>query len=155
MDEAIINFFRLKYSLLLGQPTAEEIKLTIGSAIPVHDKSIIVRGRDLETGLPKSKKLTSDEVREALSPIIQEIVGSIKDTLEEAPPELISDIMKNGIYLAGGGSLIPGIDKMISEITKTKVQIADDPLTCVVRGCGKVLLNPSLLGRIQSTKGIN
>ena len=152
MDEAIINYFRLKYSLLLGQPTAEDLKMNISSASPMKEKFMTVRGRDLETGLPKSKKISSDEVREALMPIIQEIVGHIKDTLEEAPPELVSDIMKRGIIMAGGGSLIPGIDKMVADACKTKVIIAEDPLTCVVRGCGKLLSDPSLLKKLNITQ---
>ncbi len=154
MDEAIINYFRLKYSLLLGQPTAEQVKISIGSASPIKESFAVVRGRDLETGLPKSRKLSSDEVREALNPIIQEIVTTIKDALEEAPPELVGDVMKNGIVLAGGGSLIPGIDRMIGEATKTKVIIAEDPLTCVVRGCGKLLSDRSLFKKVHVTTRI-
>lgn len=152
MDEGLINYFRLKYSLLLGQPTAEDLKINIGSASPIKEKFMTVRGRDLETGLPKSKKISSDEVRESLTPIIQEIVGHIKDTLEEAPPELVSDIMKRGIVMAGGGSLFPGIDKMVADACQTKVIIADDPLTCVVRGCGKLLSDPGLLKKINITQ---
>lgn len=152
MDEAIMNYFRLKYSLLLGQPTAEDIKIKIGSAAPIKEKFMTVRGRDLETGLPKSKKISSDEVREALTPIIQEIVGHIKDTLEEAPPELVSDIIKHGIVMAGGGSLIPGIDQLVREATQTKVVIAEDPLTCVARGCGKLLADPRLLKKLNITQ---
>ncbi len=156
MDEAIMNYFRLKYSLLLGQPTAEALKISIGSAIPAKDeKFMVVRGRDLETGLPKSKKIAGEEVREALTPIIQNIVTSIKDTLEEAPPELVADIMDQGIVLAGGGALIQGIDKAIAEATKTKVTIAEDPLTCVAKGCGKVLTDDALLKKINVTKGLS
>ena len=160
MDEAIINYVRLKYSLLLGQPTAEKVKIEIGA---IHEKDLsherqvnftVVRGRDLETGLPKSIKLTSNEIQEALSPVIQEIVTNIVDTLEETPPELTSDIMERGITLAGGGALISGIDKVIAEATKMNVWIAEDPLTCVVRGCGIVLENPDLLRRIRVTKGL-
>jgi rod shape-determining protein MreB len=154
MDEAIVNYFRLKYSLLLGQPTAENLKIQIGSAHPIKEKFMVVRGRDLETGLPKSKKVSSDEVREALTPIIQELVGHIKDSLEEAPPELVADVMKNGIIMTGGGSLIEGIDKMIKEATKTKVIIAEDPLTCVVRGCGQLLEDSILLKKVNVTAGI-
>jgi rod shape-determining protein MreB len=154
MDEAIINYVRLKYSLLLGQPTAENVKIGIGSVVPANDKFTVVRGRDLESGLPKSIKLTSGEIQEALSPIIQEIVTNIVDTLEEVPPELTSDIMERGIILAGGGSLINGIDKIISEATKMPVWIAEDPLTCVVRGCGICLEDNGLLKRIRVTKGL-
>lgn len=162
MDEAIINYVRLKYSLLLGQPTAEAVKMGIGAAeLGKNDKDVkkgerftVVRGRDLETGLPKSIKLTSEEVQEALSPIIQEIIGNIVDTLEETPPELTSDIMERGITLAGGGSIISGIDKAIAEATKMPVWIAEDPLTCVVRGCGICLEDNGLLKKIRVTKGL-
>lgn len=154
MDDAIMSYFRLKYSLLLGQPTSEKLKMTIGSATGEKEKFLVVRGRDLETGLPKSKKISSEEVREALTPIIQEIVQHIKDTLEEAPPELVSDVMEKGIVLAGGGALIAGIATVIAEKTKTRVMIADDPLTCVVRGCGKLLSDEVLLKKIQVTGGL-
>lgn len=154
MDEAIINYFRLKYSLFLGQPTAEKLKITIGSAAPIKEQFLVVRGRDLETGLPKSQKISSDELRESLTPIFQQIVSNITDALEEAPPELVSDVLERGIILAGGGSLIPGIDKAISEVAKTKVIIADDPLTCVVRGCGQLLSDASLLKRLRITSGL-
>lgn len=154
MDEAIISYVRLKYSLLLGQPTAEEVKMTIGNAISAKDKFAVVRGRDLETGLPKSIKLTSGEIQEALSPILQEIITNIVDTLEETPPELTSDIMERGIILAGGGSLISGIDKVIAEATKMPVWVAEDPLTCVVRGCGICLEDNGLLKKIRVTKGL-
>lgn len=151
MDEAIINYVKLKYSLLLGQPTAEKVKIEIGGTNS-QGKYTVVRGRDLETGLPKSVKLASSEIQEALSSIIQEIITNIVDTLEETPPELTSDIMEKGITLAGGGSLIAGIDKLISESAKIPVWVADDPLTCVVRGCGICLENPDLLKKIRVTK---
>lgn len=162
MDDAIINYVRLKYSLLLGQPTAESVKISIGGAevargekdLKREQKFAVVRGRDLETGLPKSIKLTSEEIQEALSPILQEIIGNIVDTLEETPPELTSDIMERGIVLAGGGSLISGIDRAIFEATKMPTWVADDPLTCVVRGCGTCLEDNGLLKRIRVTKGL-
>jgi rod shape-determining protein MreB len=154
MDEAVIGYVRLKYSLLLGQPTAENVKISIGSLNQEKEKFAVVRGRDLETGLPKSVKLSSSEIREALTPTIQEIVTSISDTLEETPPELIADVMEKGIVLAGGGSLIAGIDKLISEETKMPVWIADDPLTCVVRGCGKLLEDSRLLAKIRVSRGL-
>lgn len=155
MDEAIINYVKLKYSVLLGQPSAEAVKIAIGSAVSYDKpKTHVIRGRDLETGLPRSVKLSDGEIREALGPIIHEIITGISDTLEETPPELISDIMEKGIYIAGGGALINGIDKAVAEATKMPVHIADDPLTCVVRGCGNLLTNPSLLTKIRITKGI-
>jgi len=152
MDEAIVNYVRLKYSLLLGLPTAEEVKISIGSAASQKEKFTVVRGRDLESGLPKSVKLSSSEIREALSPTLQEIISAISDTLEETPPELIADIMERGIVMAGGGSLLPGIDKVIAEETKIPVWVADDPLTCVVRGCAKVLEDARLLAKIRVSR---
>ncbi|PIP57197.1 rod shape-determining protein [Candidatus Woesebacteria bacterium CG22_combo_CG10-13_8_21_14_all_45_10] len=149
MDEAIISYVRLKYSLLLGQSTAEEVKIAIGSLEEGKDKFAVIRGRDLESGLPKSVKLSSSEIREALSPIIQEIITNIADTLEETPPELMADMMEVGIYLAGGGALFPGIAKVVAEATKMPTFVADDPLTCVVRGCGTCLENPALLKKIR------
>lgn len=157
MDEAIISYVRLKYSLLLGKPTAEEVKISIGSAYApknAKEKFSVVRGRDLETGLPKSVKLSDSEIRESLAPIVQEIIAAIKDTIEEAPPELVSDIMEKGIVMAGGGSLLGGIDKAISEITKMPVRVAEDPMSCVVKGCGKVLENTRLLEEIKVTSGL-
>lgn len=147
MDEAIISYVRLKYSLLLGQPSAEAVKISNG-------KFAVVRGRDLETGLPKSIKLAGSEIQEALSPIISEIIGNIVDTLEETPPELTSDIMERGITIAGGGSLINGIDKAIAEATNMPVHIAEDPLTCVVRGCGICLEDNGLLKKMRVTRGL-
>lgn len=152
MNEAIMNYVKLKYSLLLGEPTAEDVKIAIGAARPIGEKFAVVRGRDLESGLPKSLKISSSEISEALSPILHEIVTAITDTLEETPPELVSDIIERGIAMAGGGSLLPGIDKVLSEATKMNVWVADDPLTCVVRGCGKVLENPKLLRTINVTR---
>ena len=154
MDEAIVNYMRLKYSLLMGLPTAEKIKIDIGSCMTGKERFSVVRGRDLETGLPKSLKVSSEEIREALTPILQSIITNISDTLEETPPELLSDIMERGIVMAGGSSLIPGIDKVISEATKMPVWVADDPITCVVRGCGRILEDKLLLNKIRITKGL-
>ncbi len=154
MNEAIANYVKLKYSLLLGEATAEEVKIGIGSAVAGKEKFHVVRGRDLESGLPKSVKLTSSEVRESLAPTLRQIIENIKETLEETPPELISDIMEKGLVMAGGSSLLPGIDKAVAEETKMPVWIADDAITCVVRGCGKVLEDPSLLRKIKVTKGL-
>lgn len=161
MDEAIINYVKLKYSLFLGQPTAERVKMEIGSVNESkvdkklrEEKFAVVRGRDLETGLPKSVKLTSTEIREALYPVIQEIVVSIKNTLEEAPPELVSDILETGIYLTGGTSQLEGVDEIIKEVTKMPVIKAEDPLTSVVRGCGKLLEDKELLKKMKVTSGL-
>jgi rod shape-determining protein MreB len=148
MNEAIINYVRLKYSLLLGETTAEDVKISIGTSVGSKEKYSVVRGRDLEQGLPKSIKLSSSEVQEALIPTVQEIIANVVDVLEETPPELMSDIMERGIVMAGGGSLLSGIDKMVAEKTKMSVWVADDAITCVARGCGKVLEDPSLLKKI-------
>lgn len=150
MDEAVTSFLRLKYSLLVGQPTSEEIKINLGSAYPLkEEKQMVVRGRDLENGLPKSIKISSEEIREALAPTVSQIISNISDLLEETPPELISDLVARGIVLSGGGSQLAGLDKRIAEETKMPVWLADDPVTAVVRGCGKVLEEPSLLSRVK------
>lgn len=154
MNEAIINYVKLKYSLLLGEETSEQVKINIGSCVEGKEKYFVVRGRDLEKGLPKSVKLSSSEVREALMPTIQEIVGNIANTLEETPPELVSDIIQRGIVMAGGGAMLPGIEKVVEDVTKMPVLIADDPITCVVRGCGAVLEDSSLLSKIRVTRGL-
>lgn len=151
MDEAIVNFMRLKYSLLIGEPTAEEIKIAVGSAYPVDkvERQTVVRGRDIETGLPKSIRVNEAEIRETLSTVIHEIIEAISETIEETPPELIGDIMEHGIVLAGGGSLIRGIDKLIATEIKMPVWVTDDPQTAVVRGCGKLLDDDALLRKVK------
>lgn len=154
MNEAIINYAKLKYSLLLGEATAEEVKIDIGAASFEKNKFKTIRGRDLETGLPKSVKFSSGEIQEALVPIVQEIITNIVDLLEEVPPELTADILEKGIVLAGGGSLLEGIDKMIAEKSKVSVYVAEDAITCVARGCGRVLEDPLLLERIKVTRGM-
>lgn len=151
MDEAIMNFIRLKHSLLIGEQTAEDIKIKIGSAYQINksDKQMIVRGRDIEKGLPKTIKITESEIREALMPTVREIVEAIAETIEETPPELTSDIVEHGIVLAGGGSLLVGIDKLIADELKMPVWIVEDPETAVVRGCGKLLDDPILLSKVK------
>ncbi len=155
MDLAIASFLRLKYSLLIGQTSAEEVKIAIGSAYPQkQEKQTVVRGRDLERGLPKSVRLTSTEIREALAPVVNKIVDAIQETIEETPPELLGDVMEQGIMLAGGGSLLSGIEKTIAESVRISAQVADDPLTCVVRGAAQVLSNKNLLNRVKVTGGL-
>lgn len=140
MDEAIVNYARQKYNLLIGQRMAERAKITIGSAYPLpEEQTIALRGRNLITGLPDSVEVSSVEVREALSDAVQVLVDAVRDTLDETPPELIADLMESGIALAGGGGLLQGLAERLSEETKMRVYIADDPLTCVARGAGKVL----------------
>jgi rod shape-determining protein MreB len=151
MDEAIAGFVRLKHSLLIGEQTAEEIKLSIGSAYPTdkNDRVTVVRGRDIETGLPKSVRVSEPEIREALSGVIHEIIESIRDTIEETPPELVGDIIEHGIMLAGGASQLTGIDRLIANELKMPVWVTDDPQTAVVRGCGKLLDDAVLLKKVK------
>lgn len=158
MDEAIIHYMRLKYNILIGERTAEEIKFTLGNAHPSafggKEKVMVIRGRDLESGLPVSIKITSTEVREALMPPLKEITDAVGDLLEETPPELVSDILGRGIAMAGGGSLIAGMDKMMSEETRMPVYIVEDPMTAVVRGCGRVLDDAKLLKKVRVVGGL-
>lgn len=154
MDLDIVNYFRLRYGLLIGEKTAEDIKIEIGSAWEDGKGETVVRGRDLSTGLPKSIKVSSEEIREALTPTINQIVASIQEVLEQTPPELLADILEKGIALAGGGALLKGLDKKIASETKMPVWVADDPLTTVVRGCGKVLDDLDLLSKVKVTGGL-
>lgn len=156
LDEAIVNYMRTRYGMLIGDKSAEEAKIEIGSAYPVgkDDLATVIRGRDLASGLPKSLKITASEIREALTPTISQIVAAIQEVLEETPPELLTDIVERGVYLAGGGALIRGLDKKIAEETKLPVYISDDPLTTVVRGCGEVLENLDLLSKVRVTGGL-
>ncbi|MBI4948280.1 rod shape-determining protein [Candidatus Berkelbacteria bacterium] len=140
MNEDIINFARDNFNMLLGERTAEKIKIEVGSAFPMKDKiERPMRGRDLVTGLPREVIVNDEQVRRALGKSINTIVEAVKVTLEETPPELVADIMERGIVLAGGGALLRHLDLLISQSTQTKVFIADDPLTCVARGTGVVL----------------
>lgn len=155
MNEAIIKFVRLKHGLLLGETTAEEVKISIGSTMPLpKEKVFVVRGRDMEKGLPRSLKIKSAEVRETLAPVVQEIIGAVADTIEETPPELVGDILKHGIVLAGGGSKLFGIDKSIAEATKMPVWIADNPEDAVVKGCAKLLKDARLLESVRVKRGL-
>jgi rod shape-determining protein MreB len=140
LDEAIVHYVKKEYNLMIGERTAEEIKVTIGAAYPKpKEESLEVRGRDLITGLPKNLTVTSSEIAEALKEPVNSIVDSIKYTLEKTPPELASDIMDRGIMLTGGGALLSGLDRLIKEETGMPVSIAERPLDCVVMGAGKVL----------------
>lgn len=140
MDEAIINYARQKYNLLIGQRMAERAKITIGSAYSLpEEQTITLRGRNLITGLPDAIEISSVEVREALTDAVSSIVEAVRDTLDKTPPELIADLMEGGIILAGGGALLQGLAERLSEETKIRVVVSDDPLTCVARGAGLVL----------------
>jgi rod shape-determining protein MreB len=140
MDEAIIQYMKRVYNLMVGERTAEEIKITIGSAYPLEEeKSMEVKGRDLVVGLPKTLTVTSEEIREALQEPVSTIVDSVRVTLERCPPELAADLVDRGIVMAGGGSLLRGLDKLIAEQTGLPVHVADDPLSAVAEGTGVVL----------------
>lgn len=188
MDQAIINYIRLRHGLLIGEKTAEEVKIKIGSAYKKiqkakakrledefrkeekdlvkeglevvqiekdgKEKAAIIRGRDIETGLPKSLRISEIEIREAIGPVISEIIDSVMEVIEETPPELTSDILEHGILLTGGGSLLPGVDELIMERTKIPVTVINDPLTTVVRGCAKLLDDVQTLSRVKVTGGL-
>lgn len=155
LDQDIINYMRMRYGVLIGERTAEDIKIELGSAITQdHEKEAVVRGREIATGLPRSIRVSASEIREALSGTIMQIVNNIHEVLEETPPELLSDILERGILLTGGGALIRGLDKRISDETKMPVLVAEDPLTTVVRGCAKVLDDLDLLSKVKVTGGL-
>lgn len=172
LDEAIITFARMKYNLAIGQPTAEDIKINIGSAFDqtkakakksktptdtkVADESNlwVVRGRDMGTGLPKSVKFTAQEVREALSPTVRHIITGITETLEETPPELLADILENGITLAGGTGQLSGLDHLIAEMTHMPVWQISDPQLSVVKGNAKTLEDDRLLEMVKVVGGL-
>lgn len=140
MDQVILQFFKRNYNLLIGEKTAEEIKCSIGSAVPLEEEiSIPVKGRDLIAGVPKTIEVSSVEIREALSEPVSAIIDAVRISLERTPPELSADILDRGIIISGGGALLRGIDERLREETNLPIHVAEDSLTCVVRGCGKVL----------------
>ena len=140
MDECIVRYMQRVYNLMIGERTAEEIKITIGSAYPLaKEKSMEVKGRDLVAGLPKTLKVTSEEIREALQEPISSIVDAVRIALEKCPPELSADLVDRGMVLAGGGSLLHGLDKLVAEQTGLPAHLADDPLSAVAEGTGVVL----------------
>ena len=140
MDEVIQRHIKTKYSLMIGDRTAEEIKMKIGSAYPLEQELVLeVRGRDLVAGLPKTIEVTSSEIREALTEPIMAIVDRVKSVLEQTPPELSSDIIERGVMLTGGVSLIRGFDRLLTKQTGIPVHVAEDPLSCVALGCGRAL----------------
>ncbi len=144
-DEAIISYIKKKYNLLIGERTAEDIKIKIGSAYPYEGEGTInIKGRNLMDGLPKNVDVTSEEIREALADPVSQIVDAVKSTLEKTPPELAADIIDHGIMLTGGGALLRGLDQLISSETKIPVVIAQNPLDCVADGTGLCLENDSL-----------
>ncbi len=179
MNDAILHYLRLRHGLLIGEKTSEDIKIKIGSAYATKskvtrsasagqkskvegsdeenergEKMMIVRGRDIETGLPRSIRIAEPDVREALSPIVTQIIQAIADVLEETPPELLPDILEQGILLTGGGALLSGLDQLIVERVHLPVVVSEDPLTSVVRGAGKVVENEEILEKVKVIGGL-
>lgn len=141
-NKDIVQFAREKLNLLIGEPSAERIKIALGSAIKLEDRlEGFLRGRDLIDGLPREILISDEHIRRAIKKSIDSLVGTIRTVIEEVPPELLPDIMKQGIVLTGGGALLRGIDGAIENSIQVKVKIAEDPLTAVVRGAGKILEN--------------
>ena len=154
MDRDIIGYIRTRHSLAIGEGSAERLKILLGSAYPAQiEKEMIIRGRDLEKGLPKSIKVSSVQIREALLETVNTIVAAIKDTIEDTPPELSSDIAERGIVLCGGGALLLGLPKLISRETKMPVAVADEPLSAVVLGCAALCEDRQLLERVTISQG--
>ncbi len=149
LDEAIVHYIKRKYNLLIGERTAEQVKIEIGSAYPDgQERTMNVKGRDLVSGIPKTLEINSAEIREAISEPINSIVDAVRIALERTPPELSSDIVDKGIVLAGGGAYLRNMDVLLKEQTGLPVLIAEEPLSCVVLGCGKVLDELDLLRRV-------
>ncbi|HOE36342.1 MAG TPA: rod shape-determining protein [Kiritimatiellia bacterium] len=151
MDEAIVQYMKRVYNLMIGERTAEEIKITIGSAYPLGDEvSMEVKGRDLVAGLPKTLTITSEEIREALQEPVAAVVEAIRITLERCPPELASDLVDRGIVLAGGTSQLRGLDKLLAEQTGLPVHVAEDPVSAVAEGTGVVLHELNFLRKVST-----
>lgn len=149
MDEAIIQYIKKKYNLLIGERTAEQVKIKIGSAFPLDEPlEMEIKGRDLTYGIPKTLNINDSEIREALEGVVQTLIEVVKNTLEKTPPELAADIVDRGIILCGGGALLKNLDKRFREETSLPIFIADDPLSSVVLGAGKILENLPLLEKI-------
>lgn len=149
MDESIVSYVKRHYNLLIGERTAEQVKMEIGSAVPSEGETgVDVRGRDLVSGLPQTVDLTAEEIREAMSEPVSNILDAIRVSLERTPPELASDIMDRGIVLTGGGAMLTGFEDLVTEETGMPVYLSEEPLLCVVRGTGKVLDELDVLKRI-------
>jgi rod shape-determining protein MreB len=152
MDEDIVQYMRNKYNLLIGERMAEQTKINIGSAYHLPEElTMTLRGRNLVTGLPEAIEVSSVEIREAISGSVLTIIDTIKDALDECPPEIIADLMESGVTLAGGGSQLRGLDRRLSDELNIRVWLAEDPMTCVVRGASMILeeyeqLAPLLVG---------
>jgi rod shape-determining protein MreB len=153
-DEAIVQYLKRKYNMLIGERTAEQIKIDLGSAFPDDDgsiRSLEVKGRDLVSGIPRNLDINSDEIREALSETVNAIVEAVRVALERTPPELAADLVDKGIFLAGGGALLRNLDKLLQKETGLPIFIAENPLDCVALGAGKALDELALLRRVSIT----
>ncbi|CAD7287941.1 MULTISPECIES: rod shape-determining protein [Campylobacter] len=151
IDASIVNYIKEKYNLLVGERTGEEIKISVGSAVPLEKElNIVVKGRDQMTGLLSRIELTSEDVREAMREPLKEMADALKTVLEMMPPDLAGDIVENGVVLTGGGALIRGLDKYLSDIVKLPVSVADEPLLAVARGTGKALEEIGLLQQLSN-----
>lgn len=149
MDEDIVQYMRTKHNLLIGEPTAEKVKIEIGSGYPLPQERVMtVKGRDLVTGLPSSVEVSSIEIREAISGSVDILVDTVKDALDDTPPELIADLMESGICMAGGGSQLKGLTERMSEEVNIRAWLAEDAMTCVARGAGRVLEDYNNLRRL-------
>ena len=152
VDLDIANYARQVHNMLIGERSSEEIKIEAGSAFPLQrEHPVVLRGRDLSTGLPKRVEISSVELRDAISGSVSAISDAVRQTIEITPPELVADLMNQGIAIAGGGALVAGIDRRISQDTKFPVYVAEDPLTCVVRGCAEVLEEAEMLDRVHAS----
>jgi rod shape-determining protein MreB len=151
MDQEIMAYARQVHNMLIGERTAEEIKIEAGSAFPLDEEGMVeIRGRDLATGLPKSVEVSTVEIRDALSGSINAIIDAVRSTIEVTPPELVADLMYRGIALAGGGAMLRGLDRRLAQETRFPVYVAEDPLLCVVKGTGEVLEEAKMLQKVQS-----
>jgi len=149
MDEDIVQYMRTKHNLLIGEPTAQKVKEEIGSAYPLpQERTFTVKGRNLMTGLPSSVEVSSIEIREAVSGSVDIIVDTVKDALDDTPPELVADLMESGICMAGGSSQLKGLTDRITDEVNIRTWLAEDPMTCVARGAGRVLEDYNNLRRL-------
>jgi rod shape-determining protein MreB len=152
IDEAIVQFLKKSYNLLIGEATAEQVKMMIGSAYPSDngDEEMEVKGRDIVSGIPKTVRITSTEVREAIQEPVAAVVDAVRQALERTPPELASDIVDRGIVMTGGGALLKGLDQLLRENTNLPINVDEEPLTCVVRGTGRILDDPDKYRNVLS-----
>ena len=156
LDAAVMNYVKMKYGLLIGQNTAERVKIDLGNVwekTAGESKTAVIRGRDLENGLPKTVKISEGEIREAIILEVQKIVKLVKEELDEIPPELMEDLLKRGIVLVGNGANLKGLDRLVEKETKISTRLADEPGLCVIKGCGELMENSELFDKIKVVSG--